>query len=383
MIVSSGLNSCKILAETLTRHFPGMICFGYVEGDTIVWSRQSDSFEIDVFAMGNKLSASSTTVRSIQENKLLTENIPRSVYGMRLSITAMPVINDAGEAVSSMFIAIPKLHPVAAAFDDFAPVLAKMFNEGALLYVTDLEKIIYREPSEKFDIPALSLGRELKAEDTPYKVIKAKEPIMTECDASVYGVPVYLANYPLLEPGNKNEVVGTLGLMLPKTTTVKLREMSGNLEDGLSNIASAIEQIAASATEIHTNEQSLHDSIKEIMAISEQINEVSDFIKEIADETKMLGLNAAIEAARAGDAGRGFGVVAEEIRSLSAQSKSTVPKIKELTDSIKKYVTEAVDKSVGSLHSSQEQAAATEEITTSIEEITAMSEELTTISQSL
>lgn len=77
--------------------------------------------------------------------------------------------------------------------------------------------------------------------------------------------------------------------------------------------------MAASASQIHANEQELNIEIKDVISLSEEINEISSFIKEIADETKMLGLNAAIEAARAGDAGRCFGVVAYEIRKLSEQ----------------------------------------------------------------
>lgn len=130
---------------------------------------------------------------------------------------------------------------------------------------------------------------------------------------------------------------------------------------------------------MHSFTFQLNSRIKEIFGLSEEINTVSSFIKEIADATKMLGLNAAIEAARAGEAGRGFGVVAEEIRKLSDQSKSTVPKIKRLTDDIKAKVEEASSKSQESMFSTQEQAAATEEITASIEEITSMSGELNKI----
>lgn len=382
MIALAGIESCKTLAELLANLIPGGIAFGFVEKDTFVWVKSSDSFSLDIIKVGNKLNDDTTTMQAIREKKVLIKNIPRTVYGIRVSIVSIPVINDNGDAVGAFSIAFPKLHPVAAAFGDFAPILAEMFHEGALLYMSDLTKIAYAQPSEKFDMPSIAVGYELNETDIAYRVIRSKQPLIEEVEASKYGEPLTIANYPLYDDENEN-IVATLGIVTPKKTAVSLREMANNLENSLEGIAAAIEQLSASATEIHANEGSLNTDINEIIHVSEQINEISAFIKEIADETKMLGLNAAIEAARAGDAGRGFGVVAEEIRKLSAQSKSTVPKIKQLTDTIKRKVEEASRKSNMSLDASQGQAAAAEEIAASIQEITSMSAELSNISQTL
>ena len=379
MIAASEINSCKILAEVLSQHIPGGVIFGYVEGDTATWVKGSSDME-DRKMLYVGIKADPVTLQCMRENKILTQSIPRSVYGMRLLMVSIPVVNELGEVTGSFSMAFPQLHPVAAAFDEFAPILAEMFHEGAFLYMTDLQKIAKRQPSEKFDMPSITVGYELGEDDLPAKAIKLKKPLSEEYDETKFGVPVFSVCYPLFD---EEQVVAVLGIHIPKATAAALREMADNLENGLSSISSAIEELAASATEINTNEQSLNENINEITNISEQINEVSAFIKEIADETKMLGLNAAIEAARAGDAGRGFGVVAEEIRKLSDQSKSTVPKIQGLTDNIRLKVNEASDKSQGSLASSEEQAAATEEITANIEEITALSEELVKISKNI
>ncbi|ODA42462.1 methyl-accepting chemotaxis protein [Desulfosporosinus sp. BG] len=382
MIALAGIESCKTLAEFLANLIPGGVVFGLVEKDTFVWVKSSDSFTLDFIKVGNKLSDDTTTMEAIREKKVLIKNIPRTVYGMRVSMVSIPVIDDNGDAVGAFSMAFPKLHPVAAAFGNFAPILAEMFHEGSFLYMSDLTKIAYTQPSQKFDMPSIPVGYELREADIAYRVIHSKQPIIEEIDASKYGDPLSIANYPLYDDENEN-IVATLGIVTPKKTAVALREMSDNLESSLEGIAAAIEQLSASATEIHSNEGALNTDINEIINISEKINEVSAFIKEIADETKMLGLNAAIEAARAGDAGRGFGVVAEEIRNLSAQSKSTVPKIKELTDTIKRKVDEASRKSNVSLDASQGQAAAAEEVSASIEEITSMSSELSNIAKNL
>lgn len=383
MISLSAVESCKVMAEVMAYYIPGGVLFGIVEGDTIVWRIKSDEFNIDILNVGYKLDNDNITIQAMREKKILTQNVPRSFFGKRLSTISIPIIDDKGETTGAFCMAFLKLHPVATAFQDFAPIIAEMFHEGSFIYMTDLQKVAYRQPSTKFDMPSLPVGHCMAETDIPAMVIKSKQPMITEIDASKYGMPIYVAVFPLFDEENKDEVVGTFGIVTPKETAASLRGMSSNLESGLAGISAAIEELAASATEIHTNEQQLNGDIKEIIKISEEINEVSAFIKDIADETKMLGLNAAIEAARAGEAGRGFGVVAEEIRKLSDQSKSTVPKIKKLTDSIKRVVDEASDKSTSSLQASQEQAAATEEITASVEEIMAMAEELNKISNRL
>ncbi|OBR97099.1 putative sensory transducer protein YfmS [Clostridium ragsdalei P11] len=382
MISINGVKYVKDMCQTQADMIPGGVIYLTSDGVTYTWRKASKEFDLNIFQVGEKLNSNSVTGKAMSQNKMLIENVPRSLYGTRLKIVSEPIVNDEGQTVGVFSTVFPVLHPLMKAFDDFAPILSEMFSDGAVIFTTDLNKFISIQDSKDFKLTQLKVGDNFKEDTTVAEAVKTRKSISVEHDDSMYGVPVLSVCYPLFSD-DTGELIGTFGLMIPKVEANNLKEMSKSLEDSLAQITSTIEELTASASTIHENEQNLNNSINEITDLSQEINGVASLIKGIADQTKMLGLNASIEAARAGDAGKGFGVVAQEIRKLSEQSRSTVPKIAKLTDNIKEKVESSSKMSQDSLTSSQEQAAAAQEITASIEEVTSMSEELNKISLKL
>lgn len=383
MISLSSIEAFKACAEFQVDLIHGGVMYFIVEENIVTWKLASKDFDISQLRVGEAVSENSSALQAIQYKKVITDKIPRNVYGVRITITSSPIVNEQGEVIGAFSVAFPKLHAVVAGFDSYAPIFAKMFSEGAFIYATDLEKVIRKQSSQKFDVPAIKLGYELKERDIAYQAIKSKQIQVQEVEADRYGVPTLIMNYPLFNEDDIDEVVATIGIVLPRDIQVHLRDMSDNLVNGLTGIASAIEELAVSAANIHTNEQVLNNNIEQVYKLSDEINKISAFIKSISEQTNMLGLNAAIEAARAGEAGRGFSIVAEEIRKLSDQSKSTVPKIKSLTDEINTKLSEVSKMSEESILSSQEQASATQEITAGIEELTSLANQLDTIAKKM
>ncbi len=136
-------------------------------------------------------------------------------------------------------------------------------------------------------------------------------------------------------------------------TVVDIAKNASNIASSASNTTVVAKQgegiVGKSVNEVKAIAVTVGESSKLITSSSErskQIGDIISVIKDIADQTNLLALNAAIEAARAGEQGRGFAVVADEVRKLAERTAKATSEISDMIGAIQREVGEAV-KSMG------------------------------------
>ncbi|PVZ08821.1 methyl-accepting chemotaxis protein [Pseudomonas sp. URIL14HWK12:I9] len=121
-------------------------------------------------------------------------------------------------------------------------------------------------------------------------------------------------------------------------------EADAQARNGDQVVAKAVGQIERLADEVRRSSTAM----EELQAESDKIGSVMDVIKAVAEQTNLLALNAAIEAARAGEAGRGFAVVADEVRGLAQRTQKSTEEIETLVAALQsgtQHVAQAMDSS--------------------------------------
>ncbi len=161
-------------------------------------------------------------------------------------------------------------------------------------------------------------------------------------------------------------------------------EAKSQTREGAAIVKRAISQINVLAEQVESSSR----TINELEKHSESINSVLEVIKGIADQTNLLALNAAIEAARAGEQGRGFAVVADEVRTLAGRTRESTDEINDMIDKLQSGSRAAVSvmkQSQNEAKSAVELASQTGEalttITQAVERISEMATQIASAAQ--
>jgi len=172
-----------------------------------------------------------------------------------------------------------------------------------------------------------------------------------------------------------------------------VQEVAGNSNNGADRARGArdqtnqgkstVQQSAASVRELTELVNQASGVIEELAGETQRIGSALDLIQQITDQTNLLALNAAIEAARAGEAGRGFAVVADEVRNLASSTSDSTKEIQSIIESLQNGSHQAVEAMRQSRERAQDTLSQAEEAHTALEQIESAVEDITDISNQI
>ncbi|MPW24375.1 chemotaxis protein [Alkalibaculum sp. M08DMB] len=266
------------------------------------------------------------------------------------------------------------------AFEKLVGVMSELLQEelDIAVYLTDTEKCITYYPSESIDA-GVRKGDIIREEEPIYDVIHNKSIINNIVPKEVFGFAFQGIGKPILD--DEGNVIGALALARSIEKDIQIAEASEDL-------FSVLEEISASIQEISSKALNLTNYLSNIVQLSEETNNtigkagsIIEGITAISSQSNLLALNAAIEGARAGEEGKGFSVVAAEMRKLSNLSNESAQEVSKMLNGMKKSI-ENISKEISTIsEDSKTQVETTSQISIAIEEVTKSSEKLVNLTK--
>ena len=265
-------------------------------------------------------------------------------------------------------------------FIHFAPIIKKLFTHDVSIAISDLHNIIFQINSSDF-ASTNAVGKKLTVQDPMLEVMRKNRATTLNVPKELYGIALKVIIVPITN--TKGKVIGSIAVSNSVNNRIELIHVAEQFTTSSEEIGAATEQLSASAEDLSTYMSQVASAQNNLSTQVENTSKILDMINNVAKNTRILGFNAGIEAARSGEHGKGFSVVAKEITKLADQSANSVNEIRTLLNAMKEKVGE-VSKTVNeTLHIFETQTSAIIEISNSIQHLTEIAEKIDTLAQEI
>lgn len=216
-------------------------------------------------------------------------------------------------------------------FAKVLPFLNELYNSDVAVTLADLEKVILYKSGEKIELKG-KMGVPLVEGTAVYRAVHEGCRVVVKVDKALYGMAYIATAIPLYN--DSREIIGAACVIESTDRQDELKNMAAQLTDTISILASTTQEISAQTQEVSAVSKTVTKLVQEAEGRMGETNQIIELNKEVAAQTNLLGLNAAIEAARVGEQGRGFAVVSDEIRKMAANSAESIKKISAIINNI-------------------------------------------------
>ena len=252
---------------------------------------------------------------------------------------------------------------------DVAPFLNDLTMNDCAVLICDQEKVIAYHPGKTID-HKLKYGDPIKTTSVAGRALHSGKRVFQRVEKEVYGFSYIGIGLPIRdEAGN---IIGSISLNEHTNRQDELSSLSAKLSNAAIEISVATQELAAQSQKIIKSGVYLGSLGSQMHKSVQETDGVLKVTGEITFQTNLLGLNAAIEAALAGEHGRGFGVVADEIRKLASHSSDSITEIENILGTLNSTSKELGEYIQHVTQTSTDQAGAIEHVVAATEELTAM-----------
>lgn len=262
-----------------------------------------------------------------------------------------------------------------------APYLRNFFVDDFGVLVVDREKVLAYHPGERVAAD-IKPGDPINPEWAVERAMESKKKIVDEFDASIIGIPYIGIGYPIFDDDGK-EVIGAIAISQATDRKEKLLKVAQELNDYIEFLISSLEEISAEAEEIAATGEELNSISDETNDKVKKSEEIVSMVQQISEDINIIGLNAMIEAARVGEKGRGFTVVANEVQRLANNAAASIKNVEKIFNDIKDVTGQLYEAAVQISQVTTSQAEKLIELNEKVKQLTDLGNEVVNLAESL